>query len=408
MLAWLAWAFLTATITLEVLSRLRRMPTPHLPALALPQSAARGLVGAAVLLFAAALPATPSRPAAQAASTAPMPTLRPRVGRLPAISHHGATGTQSTKTDRNRDGTRTHTVTSGESLWSIAHTELGDGARWHEIADLNPGTPRPAMAGVAGTTLSLPTAHSASDASRQGGATYLVRPGDTLSEIAQEQLGDADRYPDLPGLGFPHQADGRHLKAGSDPSRVAADHPRQRRQGRCRASSGGSAAARGPREPGNRPAITGSKPADAGPATTPPSDESTPATTTRPTQRTPQARPSRTTSGQALDDCRPGGRCRPGDVASSRAGRRSPCWPGLCGCCCGAVARADPPPTPRTHDRHRAPGPGAGGRPSPPSGLPPKTPLTSSTGHCAYWPATTPRPTFRCPPSPPSRSACTT
>ena len=53
-LAWLAWAFLTLTLALEVAARARGVRAPRLPGLALPQSAARGLVGAAVLLFTAA------------------------------------------------------------------------------------------------------------------------------------------------------------------------------------------------------------------------------------------------------------------------------------------------------------------------------------------------------------------
>ena len=142
--AWAGWAFLTISITLEVLSRLRRMPTPHLPALALPQSAAQGLVGAAVLLFAAgpALPA-PSAAATQLVSaTAPARTTPAAPAWAPsAASQHGTVASQSAAEDRNGGNARTHTVTTGESLWSIAHTELGDGTRWHEIADLNPGSP---------------------------------------------------------------------------------------------------------------------------------------------------------------------------------------------------------------------------------------------------------------------------
>ena len=107
-LAWLAWAFLTATITLEVLSRLRRMPTPHLPALALPQSAARGLVGAAVLLFAAgpALPTPSAAATALAAATAPArPTPAAPAWAPPAASHQGATGhPEHAAEDRNRGG----------------------------------------------------------------------------------------------------------------------------------------------------------------------------------------------------------------------------------------------------------------------------------------------------------------
>lgn len=38
---------------------------------------------------------------------------------------------------------RTHTVQRGESLWRIAEQELGDGMRWPEIAELNYGVPQP-------------------------------------------------------------------------------------------------------------------------------------------------------------------------------------------------------------------------------------------------------------------------
>ncbi|MEU0809507.1 LysM peptidoglycan-binding domain-containing protein [Streptomyces sp. NPDC005970] len=32
---------------------------------------------------------------------------------------------------------RTYTVGRGDTLWSIAVSKLGDGARWREIAELN-------------------------------------------------------------------------------------------------------------------------------------------------------------------------------------------------------------------------------------------------------------------------------
>ena len=143
---WLAWAFLTAAIALEITSRLRRAPTPHLPGLALPQAAARGLVGAAVLLFVAA--PTITAPAAHAApapaQTAPASTTDP------ALTHTvGDPG--STRSVPARDHQRTtHTVTRGESLWSIAQDHLGSGHRWTELAAAEPRhrrrPPRPARA----------------------------------------------------------------------------------------------------------------------------------------------------------------------------------------------------------------------------------------------------------------------
>ena len=288
--AWAGWAFLTVSITLEVLSRLRRMPTPHLPALALPQSAAQGLVGAAVLLFAAgpALPA-PSAAATQLVATAPARATPAAPAWSPsAASQQGAVASQSAAEDRTRGGARTHTVTTGESLWSIAEAELGDGTRWHEIADLNPGTHGPQWRILAGTTLTLPTPHrdkdNAPDTARTGGAMYTVRAGDTLSDIAEDRLGDADRYPQIFAASrHTHQADGRHLQdpdlilpgwhltiPGTDGTNARTAPAPAAPQ--LRATPGGGTA---PDAAG-----TGTKPADPGYGTTP-RTTSSPATSTR-------------------------------------------------------------------------------------------------------------------------------
>ena len=74
-LTWAAWAFLTLTIALDVWARLRGMTVPALPGLALPQSAAHTLVGAAVLLFAATPALAP--PSSAAAAAPPAATAHP-------------------------------------------------------------------------------------------------------------------------------------------------------------------------------------------------------------------------------------------------------------------------------------------------------------------------------------------
>jgi nucleoid-associated protein YgaU len=53
-------------------------------------------------------------------------------------------------------GNKTHVVKSGESLWKIAHTELGDGSRWQEIYDLNKDVLASAKSVHAGQTLRIP------------------------------------------------------------------------------------------------------------------------------------------------------------------------------------------------------------------------------------------------------------
>ena len=69
--AWGAWLFLTGAILLEIAARLRGLTAPSVPGLALPQAAARGLVGAAVLLFVAGPSITTAPTAAAAPASAP-------------------------------------------------------------------------------------------------------------------------------------------------------------------------------------------------------------------------------------------------------------------------------------------------------------------------------------------------
>jgi nucleoid-associated protein YgaU len=215
--AWLAWAFLAATITLELVARLRGATAPHLPGLALPQSAARGLVGAAVLLFVAgptlALPSMVAAPAAAAAPAWAAPATQ--TGQSTASARQATTPRHDTTTPpvEGVDSTGTHTVTRGESLWSIAATELGDGHRWRELADLNPGTHGPDWVIHPGTVLTLPASATAATQPPKNGQRYTVEAGDTLSQIAHDHLGDADRYPDIVEASrHVRQPDGRHLR----------------------------------------------------------------------------------------------------------------------------------------------------------------------------------------------------
>jgi hypothetical protein len=67
--AWASWGFLTLSILLEVLARLRGVRAPRLPGLRLPQNAARGLVGTAMMLFVAIPTAGIANAAAAGAAT---------------------------------------------------------------------------------------------------------------------------------------------------------------------------------------------------------------------------------------------------------------------------------------------------------------------------------------------------
>jgi nucleoid-associated protein YgaU len=77
-------------------------------------------------------------------------------------------------------------VKRGDSLWKLAEQHLGHGLRWHDLLSANPGILDPNHI-VAGSQILLP----ASISSLRTATKLMVRTGDTLSQIAQSQLGHA-------------------------------------------------------------------------------------------------------------------------------------------------------------------------------------------------------------------------
>lgn len=197
-IAWAAWLFLTVSIMLELIYRLRGIRAPRLPGLSMPQSAARGLVGAAILLFVAAPLGTVTAATAQAApaTAAPAATSTAVAGAHSATSAASTAQHASAPTPKKQTpaATVTHTVKHGETLWSIAQKHLGSGTRYKEIVRLNPDLPPGGSFIKAGDVLRLP---APTPASPESSTTYTVEKGDTLSGIAQDKLGDADRYPEI-------------------------------------------------------------------------------------------------------------------------------------------------------------------------------------------------------------------
>lgn len=163
------------------------------------------------------------------------PVLPPEEERERPLQERGIRSTpfQPAK-DSRRSGTTpsvasTYKVKSGDTLSQIAQDQLGSSRRWAEIQTLNGGLDPSALR--VGMTLKMPTgvAPAASSLTRvttpeskeipprsTDGTYYTVRRGDVLSQIAQDHLGGASRWPEIvalnPGLNPDVLIEGRRLR----------------------------------------------------------------------------------------------------------------------------------------------------------------------------------------------------
>ncbi len=97
----------------------------------------------------------------------------------------------------------THRVVSGDSLYKLAQRYLGNGNRWREIQQANPGRVSADGGLTIGVRLDIPILEEV-DMPREtlavrasGPSEYEVRPGDTLSAIASELLGSSRRAAEI-------------------------------------------------------------------------------------------------------------------------------------------------------------------------------------------------------------------
>ncbi|XXZ47490.1 hypothetical protein AAGT00_00635 (plasmid) [Streptomyces cavourensis] len=219
---WIGWALFALSVLLEIPAQLRGRTAPQVRIL-VGQRTAAALVGAVLL----ALPTG----TALAASATPA-QASPTVATASVLSGSQTPDTAAADVSAPRaERSVIHIVADtrpAESLWSIAETRLGDGNRWAEIADLNAGNTMadgttfradgpiqpgwtlhlPADANLTATT-PAPSAAAAEAADDEGGlrgqgsraatadkgSVYTVAAGDSLSQIAQDELGDAGAYP---------------------------------------------------------------------------------------------------------------------------------------------------------------------------------------------------------------------
>lgn len=238
---WLAWLTFAVAVVIEVVAALRGRRSPHVRGLGAQQRAAAVLVGAVITM----LVATPSVPPAAAAPAHEEAGRTGTVATAPvasdAVGRQAAGAEASAQEAADEAPPATYTVQPGDSLWRIAEQTLGDGARFKQIADLNYGvvqadggaldagnwiepgwvlrlpaearvTPTSGGAAEADGPIAIAPSTSASetageddpegavDVRRNGAeqaAEVVVERGDTLWGIAEEELGDGTRYPEV-------------------------------------------------------------------------------------------------------------------------------------------------------------------------------------------------------------------
>ncbi|MDY0810046.1 LysM peptidoglycan-binding domain-containing protein [Kitasatospora purpeofusca] len=216
---WVGWACFALSVLLEVPAQLRGRVARRIPAFGWSQRAAAGLVGAVIALvpvagsaFAATAEHAPAAATAQVAAGAQQAAAQAAPAVAPAADPQAGYTVRDSR--------------PADSLWSIAERQLGSGERWVEIAKLNdgrvmddsgirfdadrpiqpgwklampadakpdqaapaPATPAPAPAGTPQTGPAGGEAH---------GGTVTVKPGESLSAIAERELGDAEAWPKL-------------------------------------------------------------------------------------------------------------------------------------------------------------------------------------------------------------------
>ena len=188
-IGWLAWAVFTLSVIIELITVVSRHRIRiRLPGLAGPQRAAAGLLVAVATMIttppaASPPPSAPAPPALILPASTPPSASPPAVP--PVVAPAGETGS-------NRG--HVHVVRAGDDLWSLAERYYGQGTDWRRIATANPTvlTGGPDRLEV-GWRLVIPGV----DRPERDERRVTVRRGDTLSSLAERELGSADLWPKL-------------------------------------------------------------------------------------------------------------------------------------------------------------------------------------------------------------------
>lgn len=223
LVGWVAWAVVLASVLAE-LARLvsRGRVRIRIPGAGWAQPVVALLVAAVAAMVvspASAAAQEAARPAPVAVSAQPQapasPFARPEVPASspgpdrsgpdrPGPDRPGPDRTAATPAPETPPGPqlRTHRVVAGDDLWSIAEQHYGDGTRWRQVAAENHIDDVTHL--EVGAELRLPGLTVAPPEVRDGSPSasreHVVAPGESLSQIAADELGERERWPEIQQL----------------------------------------------------------------------------------------------------------------------------------------------------------------------------------------------------------------
>jgi len=215
--AWATWAAFTVSVVLELVAAVRGASRPTLPYLGPIQHGARQLVASFLMTATLTGPFASQRVVAAPA----LPPLSDLARQPVAAVIHEEPPPQAPADEPPVDPAMpiedlpVVRVARGDSPWSLAERHLGDGLRWRELWDLNRGVPQADgrawvvedqidiswQIRLPADAVGIPSPESGDPAGGGGSAAspgeHLVLQGDTLREIADAELGDPERYPEI-------------------------------------------------------------------------------------------------------------------------------------------------------------------------------------------------------------------
>ena len=193
---WLAWLVFAVSVISELVAIISRQRIRiHLPGLDAPQRFAAGLL-ISVITMISVPQAVQAGPAPDRQVGVAVATLEPSGLIMDAPEALNPTAAVAPRAPAGDHAGHHHVVRPGEDLWSLAERYYGDGREWRKIAAANPtvltGGPDRLQVGWRLQIPDLDEGHI-----HGTGHAVTVHRGETLSSIAERELGSASRWTDL-------------------------------------------------------------------------------------------------------------------------------------------------------------------------------------------------------------------